>query len=258
VGLCDQWCQVIICGNGTIDPGEQCEPPNTPTCDYTCQAKNCGDGVVDPRNEECEPPNTTTCDSLCYFTHSCGNGVVDWSWGEECEPPGTATCDASCKFIHVCGNGVIEPGEECDGEAVCGPDCTFARTACCEFGGGPIGPACFGSTVFNDFDAYFNIFKPCVQILAGSGAFGVCEGDPCPEPAPPELNCRLGSCTDQPIEPLPLCCQQAAGGCRETVATTAGGISTFGCSSFPPPDQGNVDRVMIGSCGKDGVCVPAN
>jgi hypothetical protein len=247
-------CRVNVCGDGILDRsnGEACEPPGVGLCDPFCQEVVCGNGVLDPF-EECEPPNTPTCNEECYFTHDCGNGVVDAGWGEECEPPGTATCDPACHFIHTCGNGVVEPGEECDGQSLCGSECRLARTACCDFGG-----ACLGATVYDDFSAYFNLFKPCYQVLGGAGSYGTCEGSPCPPPAPPDIGCHVGSCTDRPIDPLPLCCQQAAGGCRDMVATTAGAIGGFGCSSFPPPDRGDVDRLMIGTCGGDGRCVPAS
>ena len=252
VGLCDAFCQVIVCGNGQLDPGEQCEPPNTPTCDHACQPRSCGDGVVNPANEQCEPPGTATCDANCLYIHACGNGVVDLYPGEECEPPGTATCDASCRFIHTCGNGVIEPGEECDGQPACGAGCTLAREACCDFGG-----ACFSQQVSTGFDAYWNVFKLCALLLGGSGSYGSCEGDPCPPPAPPELGCRVASCEDRPIDPLPLCCNAPDGTCSDIVATTGAAIAGF-CSYFLPPDQGDVPHLMLGTCGDDGRCVPAS
>ena len=250
VGSCDPFCQILICGNGALDPGEQCEPPNTPTCDHVCQTRTCGDGVVNPANEQCEPPGTPSCNESCLFIHACGNGVVDLYDSEECEPPGTATCDASCRFIHTCGNGVIEPGEECDGQPACGPGCLLARQACCD-----LGDWCFGGTVYNEFDAYWNVFKPCIQILGGSGVYGSCEGEPCPPSVPPELGCRVGSCTDHAIDPLPLCCNEPDGTCSDMIATSGGAIATF-CSYFVPPDQGDVPHLTLGACGADGRCVP--
>jgi hypothetical protein len=253
VGLCDAWCQVIVCGNGVLDPGEQCEPPRTPTCDFACRSKDCGNGVVEPETEQCEPPNTPTCDSQCYRIYACGNGVVDASHGEECEPPVSATCDAQCHFIHTCGNGVVELGEECDGQPGCGTDCNLVRSLCCDLGG-----LCIGGAASTDFDAYFNFFKQCYLIGGGSGSYGVCEGtEPCAEPLD-SLGCRVGSCGDAPIDPLPLCCQEIDGTCRGTVATTASAVGGFACSAFPPLDDGDVPRMMIGSCGADGRCVPGS
>ena len=251
VGLCDPWCQVIVCGNGVIDPGEQCEPPRTPTCDFTCRARNCGDGVIEPDVEECEPPNTQTCDAECYVRHDCGNGIVDAGYGEQCEPPGTATCDAQCHFVHTCGNGVIEPGEECDGQPACNGDCALTRSMCCQ-----LGDLCFDGTATDIFSEY-QFAKGCGYILSGRTTYGICEGaEPCPPPIVPGIGCRVGSCGDEPIDPLSLCCQHPDGTCTGTTATTAGAVSGCGWATFPPPAQGDVDRLMLGTCGGDGRCVP--
>ena len=118
------------CGDGTIGPGEQCDPPRQgpdgPQCDATCHLLTCGNGVVDP-GEQCDPPTTGRCDQNCQFP-TCGNGVVDP--GEDCDPPNTSTCDSQCHSIPiVCGNGVVQSGETCDL-----PDGTFCHSCqitCC-------------------------------------------------------------------------------------------------------------------------------
>jgi hypothetical protein len=233
---------------------------SVPHLEQACDAENgcgsCGDGVVDPASEGCEPPGTATCDDECRRIPFCGNGAVEFYSGEECEPPGSATCDAACQFIHTCGNGVVELGEECDGQTGCSDDCRLARATCCEFAGPPgTETACMGNTAYDEFEVYFYTVKPCFQILSGQFAYGTCEGPPCPG-APPGFDCHLGACGDRAIDPLPLCCQEVAGGCRDAVVTTAAGVGGFGCGAFPPPEEGDVDRLMIGTCGGDGRCVP--
>lgn len=67
-----------LCGNGTLDSGEVCDPnAATSSCNNssfctsacTCQANpvvdapNCGDRIVE--GAECEAPNTSTCDANC-------------------------------------------------------------------------------------------------------------------------------------------------------------------------------------------------
>jgi hypothetical protein len=53
------------CGNGILEPGEQCDPPGGITCDVSCQRLSiCGNGVVE-RTEECDPPNGVTCSAAC-------------------------------------------------------------------------------------------------------------------------------------------------------------------------------------------------
>lgn len=57
------------CGNGTIDPGEDCDPPNGISCDPTCKTIVCGNGKVQP-GEECDDGNLVPgdgCGSDCQL-----------------------------------------------------------------------------------------------------------------------------------------------------------------------------------------------
>src|SRR5262249_28144837 len=77
----------VICGNGVVDPGEECD--GQPDCTTDCRHKlpGCGDGKVDP-GEQCDDGNTQSGDG-CSST--CQNEVSE-----------------------ACGNGTIDPGETCD------------------------------------------------------------------------------------------------------------------------------------------------
>ncbi len=132
------------CGNGVLDPGEECDDgdhDNTDDCpdDFvtggTCQSATCGDGLVWSGHEDCDDGNTESvdgCSSDCKL-ESCGNGVVDT--GEDCDSGGqdTASCDSDCT-TPACGDGHLNTaaGEECDSggqdTASCDSDCT--RPAC--------------------------------------------------------------------------------------------------------------------------------
>src|SRR5947209_5246490 len=86
-----------------------------------CQPR-CGNGIVDP-GEQCDDGNDVngdTCDSNCT-TPACGNGIVDS--GEQCDDGNDVngdTCDSNCT-MPACGNGIVDPGEQCDdGNAVNG------------------------------------------------------------------------------------------------------------------------------------------
>ncbi len=129
------------CGDRTVDPPEQCDPPDGVTCDNQCRTIPivCGNGIVQ-QGEACEPPNTDTCDDQCQtIPIVCGNGIVQQ--GEQCEPPNTDTCDANCQtveFVEFCGDGNLQSEEECDdgnttsGDG-CSPDCRIEGTACSDF-----------------------------------------------------------------------------------------------------------------------------
>ena len=122
------------CGNGVIDPGEDCEVEGFFLCDevfgpgwsgqlicsgckyFVFECSECGDGVVGGF-EDCDGSNE-------------GPGGFEWT----CEAlfgfptEGEVTCTDQC-FIDgsdcdTCGNGNAEAGETCDGFDLNGADCT--------------------------------------------------------------------------------------------------------------------------------------
>ena len=126
------------CGNGTLDPGEQCDDKNTvggdgcsPLCtvesNYVCPVAGlpcvstvvCGDGRISG-SEQCDDGNTISndgCSSTCQLepgwtcpvvkaaciAAACGDGIVVGS--EQCDDGNTASgdgCDSTC---HVTASG---------------------------------------------------------------------------------------------------------------------------------------------------------
>jgi cysteine-rich repeat protein len=139
------------CGNGTLDPGEQCdwgsamnvtgsgcEPDCTFTCGATALWPNACPGL-DPCSaapQVCEPlagptgnsgqkcaPGTLlapcascgTGSNLCVNhackPNSCGDGCM--AGAEQCDPPDGKTCDPTCQKV-VCGDGQVGGQEQCD------------------------------------------------------------------------------------------------------------------------------------------------
>jgi cysteine-rich repeat protein len=138
---CNSQCQLIQCGNGFIEFGEDCDDQNTNNadgCRSDCKIPRCGDGTIDPsRGEECDEGSnngSSTCTSFCLRPAYCGNGKVDF--GEQCDDGGNVSgdgCSATCLF-EGCGNGILEANaEECDPTAPRTPDepcrsnCTLIR-----------------------------------------------------------------------------------------------------------------------------------
>jgi cysteine-rich repeat protein len=85
----------------------------------------CGDGAVDP-GEECDDGNNAAgdgCGPTCFF-EDCGNGIIDP--GEECDDGNYVDgdgCSSHC-LLEVCGNGILDYGEDCDdGNNVDGDGC---------------------------------------------------------------------------------------------------------------------------------------
>jgi cysteine-rich repeat protein len=118
------------CGNGTVDPGEDCDPGtagDTATCDADCSAVKCGDGYLNAAAGE-------QCDDVADSAHCnqckpvvCGDGIWNQA-AEECDDGNTVNgdgCDSKCRLEH-CGDHMIQmPFENCDdGNRVNGDGCS--------------------------------------------------------------------------------------------------------------------------------------
>ncbi len=112
------------CGNGNLDPTEQCDDGNQEDgdgCSSDCKAEYCGDGITQAGlGEECDDHNVNDgdgCSSTC-IREFCGDHVVQTALGEACDDgnnePGDG-CSSDCKEEY-CGDGIIQSGleEECD------------------------------------------------------------------------------------------------------------------------------------------------
>ncbi|HEY4182905.1 MAG TPA: hypothetical protein VGM90_39045 [Kofleriaceae bacterium] len=188
-GKCtDGACTPVICGNGTVDPGEACDDGN--------QAS--GDG----------------CSGTCDSDEICGNGKTDVATGEHCDcgdanhlsalcaRPNSNDADAECTVDcqpRFCGDGVLGPVEQCDGdvhrdlgcgafgyyagELTCSNFCQFTTDACVgRCGDGEIQPLheycdgvlpSGGSCVGLGFDlGALKCGVGCSPDLAGCGSLG--------------------------------------------------------------------------------------
>ncbi len=98
----------IVCGNGKIETGEQCDLQGCAT-GQTCVNCQCQAVVLPP---------------------SCGNGVIET--GEQCEQNSDCPADNYCESCFcklttppppppppLCGNGTIETGEQCEQNSDC-------------------------------------------------------------------------------------------------------------------------------------------
>ncbi|MDQ3365678.1 MAG: DUF4215 domain-containing protein [Myxococcota bacterium] len=105
-----------VCGNGTVEAGEECDDGNTTNGD------SCSSTCICTCPTEPPPPPAPVC----------GNGVVEA--GEQCDD-GNATsgdgCSATCVSepppppAPVCGDGVLDAAEHCDdGNLVNGDGCS--------------------------------------------------------------------------------------------------------------------------------------
>ncbi|HET9957455.1 MAG TPA: DUF4215 domain-containing protein [Polyangiaceae bacterium] len=130
---CDTSCK-IKCGNGKLDPGEQCDLGTQKNdgayggCKVNCVlAPYCGDGTKQAP-EACDDGKNDgsygTCTATCALGSYCGDGTLDAGAGEQCDagpqnqsnPYGRELCASTCKQAPYCGDHAVDTafGEKCD------------------------------------------------------------------------------------------------------------------------------------------------
>lgn len=112
------------------------EPTTLPETESSVDPPVCGDGMVDP-GEQCDPgADEPGCGEDCRWL--CGNEQLDP--GEDCDDE-EAGCGEDCRFSSLCGNDVLDPGEACDvrltGSETCLDDCK--TWIALDWDGGPAG-----------------------------------------------------------------------------------------------------------------------
>ena len=197
-----------ICGNGVVEPGEQCDDGNTldgDCCSSTCQ--------FDPAGAPCTGTNVCLTATTCDGAGVCGGGTPT---------PGACNDGNPCTTADTCAGGVCVggPALNCDDGNVCTTDSCNPTTGCvntpntapCDDGNACTtrdtcaGGACVGGPAANCNDANVcttdscNPATGCVHMAntascddgnvcttADTCAGGVCVGGPplvCPTTAP--------------------------------------------------------------------------
>jgi hypothetical protein len=86
-----------VCGNGVVEIGEQCEPPNTPSCDANCQLTGnpaCGPGAGDCCVVNGSPgcAQTSCCETICDADAFC----CDSTWDQLCADAAASSPNCTC------------------------------------------------------------------------------------------------------------------------------------------------------------------
>jgi len=165
-----------LCGNGTVDAGEQCDDGNgdsTDGCTTSCTI--CGNGVTTVP-EECDDANGVPgdgCENDCTLT-SCGDGAVQAP--EECDDGNQANddcCTRSCRLV-AAGRGCTSDFEACtdrtcDGAGSCNP--SFNSAPCDD------GVGCNGADTCSAGVCSIHAGDPCAAMDCG----GHCVMSPFPQ-----------------------------------------------------------------------------
>ncbi len=118
---CHTDCRIDVCGDSQVGPGEGCDngPDNGDmnACTSQCVAAVCGDGLMGP-GEGCDDGNmedADECTNVCALA-TCGDGIASMS--EACDDGNmddTDMCTSSCTEA-TCGDTFVQPvaGEACD------------------------------------------------------------------------------------------------------------------------------------------------
>ncbi|MBA3548041.1 MAG: hypothetical protein H0T76_16290 [Nannocystis sp.] len=181
---CTPACTFHVCGDGYLGAGEQCDEAgangDTQSCTSTCQTARCGDGLVGP-GEPCDDGNaikTDACVEGCVLA-SCGDGFLQMNV-ELCDLGAGngvygGACNTTCNGPGPsCGDGVWDPMHEaCDGDGA-------PENADCEAG-------CKPKCEFAKVDCNNDLSDGCTSIYSDKNNCGSC-GNKCPN------GCLLGSC----------------------------------------------------------------
>ena len=195
-----------VCGDGTVDPDEECDdgPANADdaACTADCKTNICGDGLVLAGTEECDDGNTDDTDDCvtgCKLAF-CGDTFVQM--GLEMCDDGNDVDDDACSNACVmasCGDGVVQMGEACDDSNTDDTDdcTTLCQVAACGDGFLQAGVEMCDDGNADDTD---DCVAGCVPAACGDG-FVLAGTEDCDDANPDETDacttlCKAPACDD--------------------------------------------------------------
>ena len=123
----DPSCVVVVCGNGRVDAGEQCDDGNTAAGD--CCSPSC---AYEPNGSACNDSLYCTVGEACNGAGACAGGAA-----RSCADAVACTTD-SCNettdaCVHTRNNAACDDGLFCNGTEICDPvqDCRSGIPANC-------------------------------------------------------------------------------------------------------------------------------
>ncbi len=254
---------VPVCGNGSVEPGEECDDGNRIANDYcsnACVFSRCGDGILNV-GEECDDGNETQNDNCSNTCHRamCGDAIVNV--GEECDDGNRIQndlCTNDCR-VPRCGDGAVQRGEECDdGNDSDGDSCTSqCRKSRCGDAIVQIGEQCDdGNRVPNDSCSNDCRIAACGDGIVQAGEqcdSGIENSDRIPNHC--RRTCRFPSCGDGVIDDGEQCdgganCLQCR---RRTVAAQSSSVAAHAAAPVVQSASGGAGKAVGITLGSMGV-----
>jgi cysteine-rich repeat protein len=178
---CLDTCAAASCGDSYVGPGEACDDGNDiddDGCGNDCAWIDCGDGITQPP-EQCDDgnlDNTDSCVNTCVDA-SCGDGFVH-AGVEDCDdanPDDSDACLGTC-VAAACGDGILQAGvEQCDDGNLLDTDACVMGCVPAECGDGLVQAgveACDDANMINTDTCVTG----CVAASCGDGYVGPGEG----------------------------------------------------------------------------------
>jgi hypothetical protein len=231
------------CDNGSVEPGETCDPPSS--CPTSCNDGNACTidtltGSATNCNVSCSVQTITQCESAdgccpagCTAINdrdcssSCGNGQSEP--GETCDPP--SSCPASCNDGNACTIDTLTGSA-----ANCNAACGHQAISQCQSGDGCCPAGCNANS---DTDCSASCGNNIVE-----------SGETCDLPASCPVSCSDGnSCTIDAMTGSAANCNVACGHQEITACTHDDGCCPSGCNI-------DKDNDCSASCGDGAVTSP--
>jgi cysteine-rich repeat protein len=239
-------CVITQCGNGIVEPGEQCDfgidngvgTGCEQTCMYSCQ-------------------DSTTCDdgNPCNGAETCGPVTVSGQMGQKCSP-GTAEangtpcgtgmiCINSACMMGVCGDGFVTAPEECDDANTvngdgCDNDCKYSCVSTDPTRNCTPADACAGQGTCNDTTHKCTAGTPLTNGTPCGTGNDYCKNSVCTTPV----------CGNGVIEPGEVCDDGALNGTASDGCTAT---CTYVCVN-PMTDCGTPPVCEKWTCAANHTC----
>ncbi len=242
-----------ICGNGSLDLGEECDDGNLldgDCCSPTCQLDTAGASCGDATSTTCNAPDSCDgaggcLDNFAAASVECRADAGACDIAENCDGAGSCPADAFEPITTVCRTaaGVCDAADMCGGtSAACSADakltsqCRAAADVC------DLAETCDGITDSCPADAFEPITTVCRAAADVCDAADMCGGTnaACPADAKRTSQCRAAadicdlaetcdgitdSCPADAFEPITTVCRAAAGVCDTADLCTGSSVS---------------------------------